>query len=391
VAPRTIFHTGAGGAGKTAVAAATARRCAAAGQRTRVVSLGPDHALGRVLGVALDDGPARAAPGLWAEEIDVGQQLRRRWSGIGDGLGGLLAAGGLDRVSAEEIVAPPGVDEILRLLVVKERCEEADVDVLIVDCPSGGEALRLLALPDTARWWLSRFGSDSLRGSALHTLLELARPADAVLGRLHVLLRDLVALNEILADHDHVSVRLVQAPEPGVADASEQVLSALHLFGYATDAVVVNRVVPADAGPYFADRRARQSEEVGAIRKRYDPVPVLQAPDLPYEPSGPQALDRLGDELFAEHDPAAVLHRTRSQELTVTREDAQLRLDLPFVAPEDVRLTMLGTDLLVRVRGHQRTFALPDALSGYRPAGATVRDGALLVRFDRLPSTVPDA
>ena len=35
MAPRTILYTGKGGVGKTSVAAATARRCAAAGLRTR--------------------------------------------------------------------------------------------------------------------------------------------------------------------------------------------------------------------------------------------------------------------------------------------------------------------------------------------------------------------
>ena len=36
--PRTILYTGKGGVGKTSVAAATARRCAAAGARTLVIS-----------------------------------------------------------------------------------------------------------------------------------------------------------------------------------------------------------------------------------------------------------------------------------------------------------------------------------------------------------------
>ena len=48
MAPRTILYTGKGGVGKTSVAAATARRCAAAGQRTIVLSTDPAHSLADV-------------------------------------------------------------------------------------------------------------------------------------------------------------------------------------------------------------------------------------------------------------------------------------------------------------------------------------------------------
>ncbi len=47
--PRTILYTGKGGVGKTSVAAATARRCAAAGLRTVVLSTDPDLAEGTVV------------------------------------------------------------------------------------------------------------------------------------------------------------------------------------------------------------------------------------------------------------------------------------------------------------------------------------------------------
>ena len=41
MAPRTILYTGKGGVGKTSVAAASARACAAAGLRTLVLSTDP--------------------------------------------------------------------------------------------------------------------------------------------------------------------------------------------------------------------------------------------------------------------------------------------------------------------------------------------------------------
>ena len=61
--PRTILYTGKGGVGKTSVAAATARRCAAAGLRTVVLSTDPAHSLSDSL--ELDLGPEPMLIGEW--------------------------------------------------------------------------------------------------------------------------------------------------------------------------------------------------------------------------------------------------------------------------------------------------------------------------------------
>jgi arsenite-transporting ATPase len=66
--PRTILYTGKGGVGKTSVAACTARRCAAAGLRTLVMSTDPAHSLSDSLGVdrPLSE-PQPIAESLWAQ------------------------------------------------------------------------------------------------------------------------------------------------------------------------------------------------------------------------------------------------------------------------------------------------------------------------------------
>jgi arsenite/tail-anchored protein-transporting ATPase len=51
--PHTILYTGKGGVGKTSVAACTARRCAASGLRTLVISTDPAHSLSESLEVGL--------------------------------------------------------------------------------------------------------------------------------------------------------------------------------------------------------------------------------------------------------------------------------------------------------------------------------------------------
>ena len=55
--PRTVLYTGKGGVGKTSVAACTARRCAAAGLETLVISTDPAHSLSEVLSADPKLGP----------------------------------------------------------------------------------------------------------------------------------------------------------------------------------------------------------------------------------------------------------------------------------------------------------------------------------------------
>ena len=157
MAPRTILYTGKGGVGKTSVAAATARRCAAAGLRTVVLSTDPAHSLADALGTPLtgEPTPIDGAP-LWGQQVSAQDEMERNWAGVQDWLSPLLVERGVDRISAEELTVPPGLDELFSLLQIKRHNESGDFDCVIVDCAPTGETLRLLSFPDVARWWLEK-------------------------------------------------------------------------------------------------------------------------------------------------------------------------------------------------------------------------------------------
>jgi arsenite-transporting ATPase len=156
----------------------------------------------------------------------------------------------------------------------------------------------------------------------------------------------------------------------------------LNLYGYLTDAVIVNRLFPAAVGEYFAAWRRVQEEHLELVDSAFAPVPVLRAPYFEQEVVGPGMLDRLGAALFDGRDPAAVLHDALTQELTVTEDGARLRLVLPFASKGDISLKKIGLELIVGVGGQKRTIMLPPPLAAFQPAAATFQDGALEVRFD---------
>jgi arsenite-transporting ATPase len=387
MAPRTILYTGKGGVGKTSVAAATARRCAAAGLSTIVLSTDPAHSLGDALEAALGAEPAQVGERLWAQQVSAQDELERNWSAVQEWLGEMLIERGVDRISAEELTVPPGMDELFSLLQIKRHHEHGCFDVVIVDCAPTGETLRLLSFPDVARWWLQKVLP--ARGALLaaarplaSTLLDVTLPGEAVLQDVDRLVRNLLAMNEILRDTERVSVRLVMTPDRLVIDEARRTFTYLNLYGYLTDAVVVNRVFPAEVGAYFGSWRERQQRHLADVEAAFAPVPVLRAPYFDEEVVGDAMLDRLGEAAFGARDAAAVLHDRLTQELVLGPDEARLRLDLPFARKGEVSLKKIGLELVVRVDGHKRTLVLPPALGDFRPARAALDDGSLLVMFD---------
>ena len=220
-------------------------------------------------------------------------------------LGGMLTEHGMTRIAAEELTVPPGGDELFSLLELKRHHESGAWDVVVVDCAPTGETLRLLSFPDVARWWLGRvLGREAqLLGAArpiARTFLDLELPDERVWADVQRLMANLVAMNEILRDRERVSLRLVMTPDRMVVAEAMRTFTYLNLYGYLTDAVVVNRVFPDEvAGTYFGAWRELQHEQLALVDSAFAPIPVLRAPYFEQEVLGAAMLDRLGDALFA--------------------------------------------------------------------------------------------
>jgi arsenite-transporting ATPase len=389
MAPRTILYTGKGGVGKTSVAAATARRCAAAGLRTIVLSTDPAHSLSDSLEADLGSAPTPVGDGLFGQEVQAQEEMERHWDAVSGWLSELLAERGVDPVSADELTVPPGMDELFSLLQIKAHHESGDYDAIVVDFAPTGETLRLLSFPDVASWWLEKVFPWERRLYAAarpfaRSLLDIPMPSEAVFDDVKRLVENLVAMNGILRDRARTSIRLVMNPDRMVIKEAMRTFTYLNLYGYLTDAVIVNRVFPPEAGEgYFAAWRRNQQEQMDLVRSAFAPVPILAAPYFDQEVVGAEMLDRLADAAFDGREPAAMLHSDLSQELVSENGSATLRLTLPFADKGDIDLKKIGLEVVVRVGGQKRTIILPQSLAAYRPRGARFEDGALQVTFER--------
>jgi len=390
MAPRTILYTGKGGVGKTSVAAATARRCAAAGLRTVVLSTDPAHSLSDSLEAELGADPTQAGANLFGQEVQAQEEMERHWDSVQGWLGSLLEERGVNRISAEELTVPPGMDELFSLLWIKRHHEEGEFDCVVVDCAPTGETLRLLSFPDVVTWWLERILPSQRRLAPFaRSLFDMPLPGDGVFEDVERLARNLVAMNGILRDRAHTTVRLVTNADRMVVKEAMRTFTYLNLYGYLTDAVVVNRLLPSDG--YFAAWSEVQREQLDLVRSAFEPVPVLTAPYLEREVVGPEMLDRLADEVFGGREAAAVLHSHIGQELVTENGRATLRLDVPFAEKGDLGLKKIGLEVVVRVGGQKRTIMLPPALAPYSARGARFEDGTLEISFERRPEALGSA
>jgi arsenite/tail-anchored protein-transporting ATPase len=398
--PRTILYTGKGGVGKTSVAAATARRCAAAGLRTLAMSTDAAHSLAESLALtpATEPGIRPAADNLWVLEVDAQDELTRHWAGVQAWLGGMLAERGIDRIAAEELTVLPGMDEVFALLRLREQHDSGEWDAIIVDCAPTGETLRMLSFPEIAQWWMERafpLERQLLAAAPLvRALLDIPLPTGEVFADLQRLSENLLAMNALLRDHEHTSVRLVMTPDRMVIGEAMRTFTYLNLYGYLTDAVVVNRVFPEQAGEYFSAWRRLQEESLELVQSAFTPVPVLTVPYFEQEVMGSAMLDRLGETLFglagstgplASTAAAALMHTTITQELVSSPdgEGATLRLALPLARKADIDLKQVGQQLVVSVGGRRRTIMLPPTMAGLTPTGARFDDDVLEVTFSR--------
>src|SRR5687768_12818200 len=286
--------------------------------------------------------------------------MERHWEAVQSWLGDLLAERGVDPISAEELTVPPGMDELFSLLQIKAHHESGEYDAIIVDCAPTGETLRLLSFPDVASWWLEKvFPWERRVMSAARplakTLLDVSLPGEAVYDDVERLVRNLVAMNEILRDRTTTSIRLVMNPDRMVVKEAMRTFTYLNLYGYLTDAVVVNRVLPQEADGYFAAWRDLQREQMQLVTEAFSPVPILSAPWFDREVIGPEMLDVLGDAVFEEQDAHSLLYEELSRELVSDNGHATLRLAIPFVEKADIELRKIGLEVIVRVGGQKRT------------------------------------
>ncbi len=406
------MFVGKGGVGKSTLATATAVRAARAGMRVLIVSTDQAHSTGDVLGVDLVPTGLREPTRVLAEldtdagggsldalALDTLALLAARWREIARPLAAQFPESEIGDIAPEELSALPGVQEVLGLHEVGELADSGAWDLVVVDCASTADAMRMLTLPATFALYLERAwprhrrlsSGDDGRTVVLVDLMERLGAGTE-------------ALSTMLTDGSRVSAHLVMTPERVVAAEAVRTLGTLSLMGVQVEELIVNQILVQDdsfeyqnlpAHPAFDWYSARISEQqavLGDLDRQIGDVQLVLVPHLSGEPIGPKALGELLDAARRRDGspPPGPLRPVVDRE-SGTGLDAvyRLRLELPQVDAAALSLGRVDDDLIIGVGAMRRRVRLASVLRRCIVIGAQLRGSELTVRFRPNPEVWP--
>ena len=384
---RIILYTGKGGVGKTSVAAATALRCADLGHRTVVLSTDAAHSLADSFDLPIGPEPTEIAPNLWGQEINVLHQMDKYWGTVQEWLAGVLSWRGMDGLIAEEASVFPGMEELSSLLQIVHLHGGGDYPVIIVDCAPTGETLRFLSFPEAARWYLARVfplkrKAVQIAGPLLRSITDIPIPDDAVFASIKDLLLQLDQMHALLTDPRQSSVRLVLNPEKMVIKEAQRTFTYLNLYGFATDLIISNRLIPGQVRDGYFDAWKESQEKYSLlVEEAFSPLPIFTVPLFDQEVVGLEMLRRMAESIFGDQDPARIFYHGQIQTIEKGDDGYRLTLRLPFITREKLVLTRSGDELIVHIGNYKRNLILPRALAGLEVRRARFEGESLTVLF----------
>lgn len=388
---RVIVHTGKGGVGKTSLSAATALRCAEMGLKTIVISTDTAHSLADSLDKQIGPEPVELMPNLWAQEVDARYSMDKYWGRFQKYMVAMFSRQGVDEIVAEEVTILPGLEEGAHLLWINKYFNDGFYDVLIVDAAPTAETLRLLSLPDVTRWWLGKVMM-LFRGVG-----RVVRPINRVLRRTSETMPDedaweqveelfdtLDKVRDLMTNPEICSIRLVVNPEKMVIKETQRTYTYLNLYGYATDAILCNRIIPDEVtDPYFTMWKANQKDNLNFIDEAFGGLPVLKAPLFGQEITGTEKLRQLANAIYGDSNPAERMFegKTHTIEKDEATGDYRLIVPLPFADKQDMDMYRSRDEITLRVGPYRRNIVLPYALWELEIGDAKFEQSSLVVRF----------
>ena len=406
------MFVGAGGTGKSTVAAAAALGLAGSGRRVLLASIDQSHSLTDVLAVpASRTGEAAAVrrlrSGVDLVEIDTLGVLESRYRSMA----GLLSLAGrhdhgtgLSALDPEELTGVPGAQDLVGLQEVLGFATRGDWDYVLVDCPGIADWLRIAAVPSMVSDYLERVWPRHRRVSAgigrdprLTVLVALLERIDA----------GAAEVREMLADSENTSATVVATAESVVLHRTRELLAATSLLGVCVDEVIVNKVVPQlGSAPssvlgthpavfWLEAQRSAQQQLLAEFVADVAPVRVRTVGTCAREPVGWVSLEEIANDVIdPERSTGTSAHP--SADPVVGLESGSglesvyvMAVHLPLVDAGTVSVGRVEDDVIVSAGGVRRRFRLASVLRRCNVVSAEFDDDTLFIRFVPDPSVWP--
>ena len=390
---RVILYTGKGGVGKTTISAATGLKLASLGYKTIVISLDVAHSLrdsydsDELLIAQNKEKQIQINDNLWMQEINVQEAIVEYWDEVYNYIRSILNRSGLDSLVAEEIAIFPGMEEICALLYINQYVRENAYDVIILDCAPTGESLRFVSIPTTLEWYMNRIfklerNLARIAGPVIETVSSVPMPKDSYFQNIQNLFDRLEGIDKVLTDPKITTVRLVTNPEKIVIKETQRAFMYFCLYGMCIDAVIINRIFPEGVDDRFFDFwKQTQQQYIEDAENYFSDVPNLKVNLFDDQIVGVSGLQKLGDILYPDIDPADKFSQRNPYQFNKTDDGYQLIMQLPFLTKQEVNLNKQADELIITIGGFKRHVALPRSLSSTKATGAKLTGQQLIITF----------
>ncbi len=331
LAHHLVFVGGKGGVGKTTIAAAIALAAVGEGRTCLVVSTDPAHSLGDIFEQQIGGVRRPLANNLWGLEIDPDAEAERHIGTVKDHMKTLVHPRLYDEVERHLDLArhAPGAAEaaLLERVAVLMGDGGSEYDLVIFDTAPSGHTVRLLSLPEVMGAWtdgllrhrqragrlssaLRHLGGGRVKGDDLSLIdgaedHERGSPNAQIYEVLQARRRTFLVARERLLDEAMTAFLLVVNTDKLSILESCKVTDLLARFRVSVWGVVINRILPQEAGGDFLNARREQEQAYHAeINRVFAHVPRVVVPLLERDVHGIASLRTVGERLAQRWQPA---------------------------------------------------------------------------------------
>jgi arsenite-transporting ATPase len=389
---RLIIYTGKGGTGKTVSACSTALKSSDLKSKTLLVSADPAHTLGDALMESEIGGtPIRISADLYAAQVDPVAEMDSNFKTIFSYFASYFQSRGVDNTISYELAMLPGMTQLLCLLKIEEAARVGDYDVIIIDMPASGEALRFLYFPKLV-------GSLSMRLSGLAGLVGgfgrvlqpyFSGPVSTDLMKTEAdLLHKLDKLSKLIFDSNITSLRLVANADTFSMENAKRTLMSANLYGINVDLIIINKIMPQIGGEdnFLTKLADLQHAKVTEARSNFYPLPVKEIPLYNEELKGIEMLKRNAEILFGDQDPSQVFHHERVFEFKSDSSGLTLEVKVPFTQNTDFSVERVSDRITIKVATNigyvVNIIPLPTITLGMKLKAARLTDNVLAISFE---------
>jgi arsenite-transporting ATPase len=390
---RLIIYTGKGGTGKTVSACSTALKSAGLKSRTLLVSADPAHTLGDALMEGEIGGtPTRISANLYAAQVDPVAEMDSHFKTIFSYFASYFQARGVDDTISYELAMLPGMTQLLCLLRIEEAVSSGDYDVIILDMPASGEALRFLYFPKLVGSLSMRLSGLAGFVSGFGRLLQPYFSGPALSSELMKteadLLSKLEGLAKIIFDQNVTSLRLLANADSFSMENAKRTLMSANLYGINVDMIIINKIMPQirSEDGFLANWGNLHQARVTEARSTFYPLPVKEVPLYNDELKGIEMLKQNAEILFGDQNPSQIFYRERVFEFNSNTTGLTLKLKVPFTQNADFLVERISDRITIKVATNigyvVNVIPLPAITLGMKLKAARLSNKELVISFD---------